>query len=101
MSEPLVKRLSSQALLMGLIRLSHRDGNDPYAHLKDPGLNARMMAMRDEWLRRLNLQKDLSIEARHVIAHADVLTEEYPQLAEVLGHSVSRLRDLATQPFGN
>ena len=103
MSKQIVEALSSQTLLMGLVRLSHTEGESAWGRLSefDAERPARMAMMRDELLRRLKLQQELSLEAQHVVAHLEVLASENPELAGTLVHVQDQLGKLSKQPFGN
>ena len=103
MTKGLVERLSSQTLLTALMRLSNREGAAGVVFMRhdDPDRPARIAMIRAELARRLTLQRDLSLEAEHIVTHVEVLVQERPELADPMTHSLSRLRELAKTPFGN
>lgn len=104
MTQDFVKRLSSPTLLTSLMRLTLREGATCGAMgPSDPGRIERIVMLRDELRRRLDLLGNLGEEARHVAAHLDVLALKLPELThdDLTLYCVPRLKKLAAQTVRN
>ena len=102
MNGELVDKLSSQTLLDVLTNIEGATRSQSVVFGEATiSRSVRSVLMQDELLRRLNLQRDLSLEAQHTVAHIETFVNDHPEFAEELEHAISQLRRLAKTPFGN